>query len=207
MTGWTNGGTLDPPPSSVHWEIEFPEVFEGENLASMPSLGILRSCGGTANQHSVRTSVLRLGRNSVTWRPVESPTYVAYFFRRAYLLTRRGGCFGLVATNTISQGDTRKDRAWKRSATDGGWIYAAMSRVEVAGRRRGCRQCRACRQGFGEPALHSRWPSPSISFRAFLFHRGGHNPSHVCLARTTASVLCGSYVLGIGFIFRRWKPR
>jgi hypothetical protein len=32
----------------------------------------------------------------------------AAFFRRAYQLLRPGGRFGLVATNTISQGDTRE---------------------------------------------------------------------------------------------------
>ena len=32
---------------------------------------------------------------------------VAHFFRRAFSLVRDGGTFGLIATNTIAQGDTR----------------------------------------------------------------------------------------------------
>ena len=32
---------------------------------------------------------------------------VAHFFRRAFGLLRQGGVFGLIATNTIGQGDTR----------------------------------------------------------------------------------------------------
>ena len=31
----------------------------------------------------------------------------AHFFRRAFTLLKPGGCFGLIATNTIGQGDTR----------------------------------------------------------------------------------------------------
>ena len=33
---------------------------------------------------------------------------VAHFFRRAFALLREGGAFGLIATNTIGQGDTRE---------------------------------------------------------------------------------------------------
>src|SRR5207247_8164836 len=32
---------------------------------------------------------------------------VAHFYRRAFNLLRKDGCFGLIATNTIGQGDTR----------------------------------------------------------------------------------------------------
>lgn len=32
---------------------------------------------------------------------------VAYFFRRAFDLLRQGGTLGLIATNTLAQGDTR----------------------------------------------------------------------------------------------------
>jgi hypothetical protein len=32
---------------------------------------------------------------------------VAFFFRRAFDKLRSGGAFGLIATNTIAQGDTR----------------------------------------------------------------------------------------------------
>ncbi len=33
--------------------------------------------------------------------------FVAHFYRRAFDLIRTGGAFGLIATNTIAQGDTR----------------------------------------------------------------------------------------------------
>ena len=52
---------------------------------------------------------------------------IAYFFRRAFDLLRAHGTFGLIATNTISQGDTREGGL--RTILHGdGQIYAATRR-------------------------------------------------------------------------------
>ncbi|MCP6237318.1 hypothetical protein NL436_27940, partial [Klebsiella pneumoniae] len=51
----------------------------------------------------------------------------AHFFRRAFSLLRIGGAFGLIATNTIRQGDTR-DTGLTRILADGGTITRAVSR-------------------------------------------------------------------------------
>lgn len=48
----------------------------------------------------------------------------AHFFRRLFRLTRPAGCLGLIATNTIAQGDTRAT-GLQRIVADGGVIYAA----------------------------------------------------------------------------------
>ena len=60
---------------------------------------------------------------------------VAHFFRRAFGLLRRGGVFGLIATNTIGQGDTRR-RASAPSFMRGGAIPAARRRLNGPARRR-----------------------------------------------------------------------
>src|SRR5207247_1520434 len=57
---------------------------------------------------------------------------VAHFFRRAYGLLRRKGTFGLIATNTISQGDTRSS-GLRWICTDGGTIFAARRRYKWPG--------------------------------------------------------------------------
>ena len=57
---------------------------------------------------------------------------VAHFFRRAFNLLRDGGTFGLIATNTIAQGDTRNTGLrWK--CEQGGEIYRAARRYKWPG--------------------------------------------------------------------------
>jgi hypothetical protein len=57
---------------------------------------------------------------------------VAHFFRRAFGLLRPGGVFGLIATNTIGQGDTRASGLTKIIA-DGGVILRATRRLKWPG--------------------------------------------------------------------------
>ena len=49
------------------------------------------------------------------------------------MLLRRDGVFGLIATNTIAQGDTR-ETGLRWICTHGGTIYAARKRVSWPGR-------------------------------------------------------------------------
>src|SRR5690606_11663255 len=57
---------------------------------------------------------------------------VAHFFRRAFRLLATEGAFGLIATNTIGQGDTRE--AGLMSILDaGGSIYRAQKRLRWPG--------------------------------------------------------------------------
>ena len=57
---------------------------------------------------------------------------VAHFYRRAFNLLRQGGAFGLIATNTIAQGDTRATGLrWIRHHD--GTIFAARKRIKWPG--------------------------------------------------------------------------
>jgi len=57
---------------------------------------------------------------------------VAYFFRRAFAVLREHGCLGLIATNTISQGDTREG-GLSMLVEEGGRIYNVLRRVKWPG--------------------------------------------------------------------------
>ena len=57
---------------------------------------------------------------------------VAHFFRRAFDLVRAGGTFGLIATNTIAQGDTRSS-GLRWICEHGGEIYRATKRYQWPG--------------------------------------------------------------------------
>src|SRR5205807_614865 len=57
---------------------------------------------------------------------------VAYFFRRSFSLLTTGGTFGLVATNTIAQGDTR-NAGLLQIRKNYGTIFAAVKRLKWPG--------------------------------------------------------------------------
>lgn len=112
-----------------HWEAEFPEVFA--SLGFNAIVGNPPFLGGTM----ISTN---LGSRYLDWltstfeRTGNRTDIAAYFFRRAFDLVRNGGALGLIATNTISQGDTRKGGlAWIRN--HGGWIFRVVRRVQWPG--------------------------------------------------------------------------
>ena len=123
---------------------------------------------------------------------------MAHFYRRGFNLIRDGGTFGLIATNTISQGDTRST-GLRWIFEHGGEIYRATKRVKWPGDAavivsvlhvtRG--ECVGSRVLDGETVDR---------ITAFLFHRGGH-ADPVRLSANAGKSFVGSYVLGMGFTF------
>ncbi len=123
------GGLL--PIKPFHWEIEFPEVFDRENpgfdafVGNPPFAG--KNTIGASNKPGYIDYLTDLNDQSNGKSDV-----VGFFFRRAFDLTRNRGCFGLIATNTISQGDTRSaSLSW--ICTYGGTIYEVRKRVKWPG--------------------------------------------------------------------------
>lgn len=101
--------TLDGRPRRpFHWPLEFPEVFVRDDpgfdafVGNPPFLGGQRITGvaGTAYRNWL-VAYIAEGRRG-------SADLVAYFFLRAWSLLREGGGFGLLAVNTIAEGDTRQ---------------------------------------------------------------------------------------------------
>ncbi|MBB4287236.1 DNA methyltransferase [Roseospira goensis] len=95
------------PVTPFHWPVEFPEVF-----VDRPNPGFDAIVG---NPPFAGKNTLAAGHRAgyADWLKTINPgahgnsDVVAHFFRRAFGLIREGGAFGLIATNTIRQGDTR----------------------------------------------------------------------------------------------------
>jgi hypothetical protein len=89
-----------------HWELEFPEVFlEGsgfEAIAGNPPF-----MGGSKLFTAFGRPYRDFLANGVCGNRGNGDL-VAYFFLQVFRLLKQSGYFGLVATNTISQGDTRQ---------------------------------------------------------------------------------------------------
>ena len=88
-----------------HWALEFPEVFaEGGFdviLSNPPFMGGLKISGTLGDKY----------RNYLTklYEPFKGTADLcAAFYRRSFILLKPNGMLGMVATNTISQGDTRE---------------------------------------------------------------------------------------------------
>jgi hypothetical protein len=93
---------------SFHWNLEFPEAFEERSgfdaiVGNPPFIGGRKITGvlGTPYREFLVNRIALGQRGS-------SADYSAYFFLRARALLHPCGCFGLLATNTIAQGDTRE---------------------------------------------------------------------------------------------------
>ena len=123
---------------------------------------------------------------------------VAHFFRRAFDLSRSGGAFGLIATNTIGQGDTRST-GLRWICRHGGDIFSTRKRVTWPGLAAVVVSVVHVTKGpfAGVRRLDGR-EVPAVT--AFLFHRGGHDDP-VRLAANAGQSFVGSYVLGMGFTF------
>ena len=131
--GWLEERRYDDPPlAPFHWEIEFQEVFGRDNpgfdviVGNPPYLGghrVWSVLGGAYRDY------LKLQDEDSGGKAVD---LVAHFFRRCFALARKDGTIGLLATNTVAQGDTRHaglGYLCKHGAT----IFAARRRVPWPG--------------------------------------------------------------------------
>jgi hypothetical protein len=90
---------------TFHWPLEYPEIVEKGGFDAI--VGNPPFLGG----RRIRST---LGLQYLQWLTVSlypgtsgNADLCAFFFRRAFDLLASGGSFGLLATNTISQADTR----------------------------------------------------------------------------------------------------
>lgn len=185
------------PVTPFHWEIEYPEVFDRES----PGFD-----GIVGNPPFAGRSTLYEGSRSgyIEWLCELNPEahgnadLVAHFFRRAFHLLRQNASFGLIATNTIGQGDTRST-GLRWICTNGGTIYAARKRYKWPGQAAVVVSVVWTTKGnpIGPFDLNGRYV-PLIT--AYLFHAGGHNDPAV-LAVNKGRSFQGSVVVGMGFTF------
>jgi len=89
---------------AFHWPFEFPEVFENSGFNSF--IGNPPFLGGKRISTEFGMNYQRYLKNFNS-KEKGSADLCAYFFLRSYSLLIGNGTTGLIATNTIAQGDTR----------------------------------------------------------------------------------------------------
>jgi hypothetical protein len=180
-----------------HWDLEFPEVFgEGRGgfdvfVGNPPFAGKNTIAEGSPD--GILDWFKQLHAESHG-----NADLVAHFFRRCFDLLRPGGSLGLIATNTIAQGDTRST-GLRWICLNGGTIYAARKRYKWPGVAAVVVSVVHLHKGtYAGTKLLERRPVEQIT--AFLFANGGHEDPKQ-LAANAGKSFQGSIVLGMGFTF------
>ncbi|MDO4905796.1 MAG: ATP phosphoribosyltransferase regulatory subunit [Lautropia sp.] len=185
-----------PERRPFHWPLEFPEVFANGRggfdaiIGNPPFLGGQKITGvaGTAFRNWLVAHIAEGRRGSAD--------LVAYFFLRAWNLLREGGGFGLLAVNTIAEGDTRQV-GLEAMVRAGAVIHAAYPNEPWPGKAAVVVSRVHVHKGewLGERSLLGR-PAPFIS--AFLSDREEWSPKR--LKANEGMAFQGSIVLGMGFV-------
>jgi len=185
------------PVTPFHWEIEFPEVFGRQSPGFDAIVGNPPFMGGSKISSN-------LGSGYLDWvltlheQSHGNGDLVAHFFRRAFTILRGKGCFGLIATNTIGQGDTRST-SLRWICTHGGTIYEATRRLKWPGLAAVVVSVvHVARGAVPGPYRLDRRDVPVIT--AYLFHAGGHDAPEKLKANERKS-FAGVKIYGTGFTF------
>ena len=188
---------ISHPLIPFHWEIEFPEVFGRENpgfdaiVGNPPFAGKNTIAAGGGLFYGDWLATLHRESHG-------NADLVAHFFRRSYNVLRGQGTFGLIATNTIAQGDTRGSglRNLRKADAD---IYEVSRRRKWPGDAAVVVSVIHIAKGL-LPGLKHLDDKPVDRITAFLFHTGGDDDP-VRLRANASKSFQGSIVLGMGFTF------
>ncbi len=189
-------GSGRQPITPFHWPVEFPEVFDRANPGFDAIIGNPPFMGG-------RRMKAELGEAYQDWLDAiqqgsRNADLVARFFRQTFVLLRQGGCLGLIATNTLRQGDTR-GTGLRPIRQAGGTIINAKRRIKWPGEAAVVISTVHIHKGpiDGPFVLDGREVD---RITAYLFHAGGDDDP-APLAESAGKSFIGSYVLGMGFTF------
>lgn len=192
--------TGNHPIAPFHWQIEFPEVFGRDN----PGFDLIVGNPPFAGKNTIAKGNRTGYGQWLQWRHDKThgnADLVAHFFRRAEGLLRKGGGFGLIASNTIAQGDTRES-GLRQMIAHGTVLYRAVRRLKWPGEAAVVVSVVHGAKGVS----HNECPEIRIDGKnaarisAFLVN-GSNDDSPMPLAVNDGKAFQGSIVLGMGFTF------
>jgi hypothetical protein len=208
LLGWQRAMHAVTPP--FHWPIEFPEVFyagrpdplDGQHtnrVAWMDAfVGNPPFIGG-------KTISTNFGDAYASWleslhQSNKNADIAAHFFRRCWALLGEHGTLGLIATNTIAQGDTRT-AALQFMANDGGVITAATRSMPWPGDAAVAVSVVHVAKGIVGAQVDDRMldekPVAAINSR---LRAKPERPDPVSLTANQQHSFNGTFVLGLGFM-------
>ncbi|MBG0564942.1 Eco57I restriction-modification methylase domain-containing protein [Actinoplanes aureus] len=205
-TGAVEGGFARKP---LHWPLTFPEVFENGGFDAIvgnpPFLGGLKL--KSALGESYRDYLVELLGNGV--RGVRGTgDLAAYFVLRAHQLLNGTGQTGLLATNTLAQGDSRKV-GLDQLLADGVTIRRSVKSAPWPSRSATLEYCAlwTSRSALGPDAQRVADGRVVADIGSSLDpgSRAAGRPER--LAANAGRAFVGVYVLGLGFTVERSRAR
>lgn len=181
----------------LHWPLEFPEVVV-ERGGFDAFVGNPPFMGGRKIRGALGERYLWWLTESLCEGASGNADLCAFFFLRIHTLVSPQGGYGLIATNTIAQGDTR-EVGLERLLLAGAQIYRAVPSLKWPGTANlEVSQVWARRSAYQGEAILNDKPSPEIT--AFLTARGEAAGKPYRLLANEGKSYIGSYVLGMGFV-------
>ncbi|SFK82040.1 Methyltransferase domain-containing protein [Pseudovibrio ascidiaceicola] len=187
------------PITPFHWDIEFPEVFAGDNPGFDSIVGNPPFAGKNTIINGSRSGFM-------DWLKIISPgahgnaDLSAHFFRRAFALLREGGTMGLIATNTIGQGDTRESGLRYLLQVKNGEIYNARRRVKWPGEAAVVVSTVHVSKGPAK-GVSVLLDGRSVSRVSAFVREGDFDETPAVLEENQNTAFQGSVILGQGFTF------
>ena len=185
------------PRQPMHWPLEFPHVFLGDGTGFDAIVGNPPFVGGQRLTGAYGADYREYLVDQLAWGVRGSADLVAYFFLRAASLTNAGGAIGLLATNTIGQGDTREvgldqltKEGWTISRAVRSQKWPGQANLEIA-------KVWLARSWIGAVRLDDL-AIPAISTSLRPASRVAGHPQR--LSANSGGSFIGSYVLGLGFV-------
>jgi hypothetical protein len=197
------------PP--FHWMIELPEVFWIERpdpLAAGKRGGAAWIDGFVGNPpFAGKNTVLSMeaGESHLAWLKQThagahgNSDYAAHFFRRCAYLLGDHGALGLIATNTIAQGDTRATGLQAIIAA-GGVIFDAIRTLRWPGDAAVMVSVVHVARGVAIAGVRRRLDGGEVALINSRLRAGAERPDPMPLIANSGKSYQGSIVLGMGFV-------
>lgn len=185
------------PVRPFHWEVEFPEVFMRDKPGFDAIIGNPPFAGKNSILDANRAGILDWLK-TLHEGAHGNADYVAHFFRRAWSLIRGGGTFGLIATKTIGQGDTR-ETSLLPILRAGGRIFSATRRMRWLGNADVV--VSVIHVGKDLKAGPFQLDGKIVRRISAFVAEGDIDESPQPLSANANRAFVGSYVLGMGFTF------
>lgn len=182
----------------LHWAVELPEVMDRGGFDAV--VGNPPFLGGKKISIAMGDNV----RQWITWQLAGSAgngDLVAYFFLRAFALLNPVGTLGLIATNTVAQGDTR-EVGLDRMVREGLTITRAIQSKSWPSRSANLEYAAVWGTRREVPLGIPRWANDSsvAAISTLLDAVGRASGQPVKLPENAGMAYIGCYILGMGFV-------
>lgn len=111
---------------SFHWSLEFPEIFNSKRQGFDAILANPPFQGGQKLSSTLGSPVRKFLVQQIADGKRGSADLSAYFLRRAFSLLRKNGKLGIIVTNSVTEGNSRKV-ALEPILEQGATIYRAQT--------------------------------------------------------------------------------